>query len=113
MAGTSANIARGCIAALCCGMQVLPLLHIMHDASHAAIGHNETWWKVVGRFTMDWFAGASMMSWHHQHTVGHHVYTNLLGVDPDMPVALQGDPRRLVNRQVRHSSGVGPVLSAV
>jgi hypothetical protein len=94
-------------------MQVLPLLHIMHDASHAAIGHNETWWKVVGRFTMDWFAGASMMSWHHQHTVGHHVYTNLLGVDPDMPVALQGDPRRLVNRQVRHSSGVGPVLSAV
>jgi hypothetical protein len=37
--------------------QVLPLLHIMHDASHTAIGHSETWWKVVGRVTMEWCVG--------------------------------------------------------
>ncbi len=81
--------------------QVLPLLHIMHDASHTAIGRNEKWWKVVGRFSMEWFAGASMMSWQHQHTIGHHVYTNLMGFDPDMPADEEGDPRRLVKRQVR------------
>lgn len=50
--------------------QVLPLLHVMHDASHAAIGHNETWWQVMGRLPLDWMAGASMMQWHHQHVVG-------------------------------------------
>ena len=48
----------------------MPLLHIMHDASHAAIGHNDVWWRAVGRLTLDWMAGACMMSWHHQHVVG-------------------------------------------
>lgn len=71
----------------------------MHDASHTAIGHSETSWKIIGRFCMEWFAGASMMSWHHQHVVGHHIYTNVMGVDPDMPIAADGDPRRLVDRQ--------------
>lgn len=79
--------------------QALPLLHVMHDASHTAIGHNETWWKVMGRLPMDWFAGACMISWHHQHTIGHHLYTNVHGVDPDLPVSLKGDPRRLVHKQ--------------
>ena len=83
-----------------CVCQVLPLLHIMHDASHTAIGPNETWWKVIGRLSMEWYAGASMMSWQHQHTVGHHLYTNLLGFDPDMPAEEEGDVRRLVHRQV-------------
>jgi fatty acid desaturase len=49
---------------------------------------------------MDWFAGASMISWHHQHTIGHHVYTNVMGVDPDMPMETKGDLRRLVHQQV-------------
>lgn len=81
-------------------VQALPLLHVMHDSSHTAFGPNENWWKIAGRFCMDWYAGACMISWHHQHVVGHHIYTNVLGADPDMPVAEEGDPRRLVSRQM-------------
>lgn len=34
-----------------------------------------------------------------QHVVGHHIYTNVYGADPDLPEASEGDPRRLVPRQ--------------
>lgn len=78
---------------------VLPLMHWMHDASHAAIGHTETWWKFLGRLSLEWYQGASMISWHHQHVVGHHVYTNVFEADPDLPVALEGDIRRVVPKQ--------------
>jgi len=44
---------------------------------------------------MDWFAGASIYSWYNQHTIGHHVYTNIMGADPDLPVAEEGDIRRI------------------
>jgi fatty acid desaturase len=44
--------------------------------------------------------GASMVAWHNQHVVGHHVYTNIMGADPDLPVSDQGDLRRIVKRQV-------------
>lgn len=46
--------------------QVLPLLHVMHDASHTSIGRSEASWRFFGRLTMDWICGASMLSWHHQ-----------------------------------------------
>lgn len=82
-------------------VQALPLLHVMHDSSHTAFGGSETWWKAGGRLCMEWYAGASMISWHHQHVVGHHIYTNVFEADPDLPVVHKGDPRRLVSRQVR------------
>jgi len=75
--------------------QALPLLHCMHDASHLAIGSTPSWWYYIGRLTMDWFAGASINSWHHQHILGHHVYTNVMGVDPDLPMVKEGDLRRV------------------
>ena len=78
--------------------QVLPLLHVMHDASHAAIGSSEGGWKLWGRLTLDWMAGCSMMQWHHQHIVGHHQYTNIYLSDPDIPFA-PGDPRFFVSGQ--------------
>jgi hypothetical protein len=31
---------------------------------------------------------------------GHHLYTNLFGIDPDMPLLDKGDVRRIVKRQV-------------
>jgi fatty acid desaturase/predicted heme/steroid binding protein len=80
--------------------QALPLLHTMHDCSHMAFGPNETWWRVGGRLAMDFMAGANMTSWHNQHTVGHHIYTNVVCADPDLPANLEGDIRFLVNRQV-------------
>lgn len=79
--------------------QALCLMHVMHDASHAAVGRTETWWKVGTRGILDWLAGASIISWHHQHIVGHHVYTNVFGADPDLPLVKDGDLRRLVKKQ--------------
>jgi hypothetical protein len=74
------------LAAVVLGVfQAMPLMHAMHDASHAAIGHNEKWWIGVGRLCLDWFAGGSMITWHHQHIIGHHVYTNVFKADPDLP----------------------------
>jgi fatty acid desaturase len=84
------------VAALVFGVfQAMPLLHAMHDASHAAIGHSEVWWKGMGRLCLDWFAGGMMISWHHQHIVGHHVYTNVMMADPDLPYVVSGDVRFL------------------
>jgi fatty acid desaturase len=44
---------------------------------------------------MDWMAGASLTSWHNQHVIGHHIYTNVVGADPDLPLVLEGDIRRV------------------
>lgn len=82
----------------CC--QGMPLTGWMHDASHGSIGHTERWWWAVGRFSLDYVSGSSMLSWRNQHVIGHHVYTNVMGSDPDLPEARDGDPRRLVPEQV-------------
>lgn len=89
------------IAAIVFGFcQALPIVHVMHDASHAAYTKNHRMWSIVGRLTMDWFAGASMSSWLAQHVVGHHNYTNVAGVDPDVPNNFTSDFRRIFQRQV-------------
>ena len=89
-----------CIAAIVYGIfQVMPLLHAMHDASHTAIGPNEMYWKFLGRLTHDWYVGGSMISWHHQHIIGHHQYTNVFLADPDIPYRVDGDLRRIVGDQ--------------
>lgn len=88
------------IAALLFGIcQALPLLHVMHDCSHTSFGPNENWWYIAGRLYLDFYAGCSMTSWHNQHTIGHHIYTNIFKADPDMPKDVKGDIRRLAARQ--------------
>ncbi|CAN0463392.1 unnamed protein product [Ectocarpus sp. 12 AP-2014] len=79
--------------------QALPLLHVMHDSSHTAFGRTQNWHSFGGRLFMDFYAGANLTSWHYQHVVGHHIYTNVFGADPDLPETAEGDPRRLVHRQ--------------
>lgn len=44
--------------------------------------------------------GLSFTAWNTQHIVGHHIYTNVAGVDPDLPVNFKSDIRRIVDRQV-------------
>jgi len=90
--GWPARIAAAILFGVC---QALPLLHSMHDASHLSIGSSPVWWRTIGRLCMDWFAGASIYSWYNQHTIGHHVYTNIMGADPDLPMAETGDMRRI------------------
>ncbi len=80
--------------------EALPLLHIMHDATHTAFGHNQRWWWWGGRLTSDFMVGGSVVHWVHQHNVGHHTYTNLFLVDPDLPNKREFDIRRVVPAQV-------------
>lgn len=54
-----------------------------HDASHFAITHKPWVWKLFGA-CHDVYQGASMYMWIHQHTLGHHPFTNIDGVDPDI-----------------------------
>ena len=80
--------------------QALPLLHVMHDCSHTSFGHSESMWYFWGRLFMDFYVGCSMTSWHNQHTIGHHIYTNIFRADPDIPKDVKdGDLRRIVPLQ--------------
>jgi len=58
-------------------------MHILHDASHCAVTHSPTAWKLIG-VTFDFFVGGSYFAWLHQHSLGHHLYTNVRGADPDL-----------------------------
>lgn len=89
------------IAAIVFGScQAIVLLHMMHDCSHGATSYIPRVWQLLGRVTLDFFAGCSFTSWLYQHVVGHHVYTNVFLADPDLPATKEGDLRRLVDRQV-------------
>lgn len=89
------------VAAITFGVcQALNTLHLMHDASHSAVGNSERWWWGFGRLTLDYISGSSMLAWHNQHVMGHHIYTNVMGSDPDVPQKHEGDPRRLCPQQI-------------
>eukprot|EP00003_Mantamonas_plastica_P026868 TRINITY_DN562_c0_g1_i1.p1 TRINITY_DN562_c0_g1~~TRINITY_DN562_c0_g1_i1.p1 ORF type:complete len:352 (-),score=93.24 TRINITY_DN562_c0_g1_i1:562-1617(-) len=65
----------------------------LHDASHMTIGHNPLVWKFFGA-THDLINGASFFVWIHQHVLGHHPYTNVGGMDPDIDT-VEHDIRRI------------------
>jgi len=48
---------------------------------------------------MDVFSACSFEAWLHQHTVGHHIYTNVLSIDPDCPMEATDDIRRILPHQ--------------
>ena len=70
-----------------------------HDSSHFSITHKPWVWRVFGS-VHDLFHGASIFMWIHQHTMGHHPFTNIDGRDPD--IATHGskpDLRRIKHQQ--------------
>jgi len=54
--------------------------------SHFSISHNPTVWRALGALH-DFLNGASAFVWAYQHTLGHHPYTNVDEVDPDIITA--------------------------
>ena len=70
--------------------QGMLLIHTMHDCSHTSFTHSPIIWKFMGRICLDLTTGNSFDAWLHQHTVGHHEYTNILEVDPDVPMQAHG-----------------------
>eukprot|EP00731_Ephydatia_muelleri_P023135 Em0015g718a len=65
-----------------------------HDASHFAVTHKPWVWRLVGS-VHDFYHGASMFVWIHQHVLGHHPYTNIDGADPDIQTSTSEDIRRI------------------
>lgn len=76
-----------CLAVLCAALsgvfRALMGLHVLHDASHAALGNVKSLWHVLGAYGNDFINGTSYYCWLHQHIILHHCYTNVHGVDMD------------------------------
>uniref|UniRef100_A0A1X7URQ1 Cytochrome b5 heme-binding domain-containing protein n=1 Tax=Amphimedon queenslandica TaxID=400682 RepID=A0A1X7URQ1_AMPQE len=71
---------------------------IGHDVSHFAVTHSPWVWRavrIVGQVT----SGLSMYCWTYQHIFGHHSYTSVDGVDPDVYTTDHNDVYRLKERQ--------------
>lgn len=91
------NILVSTACAVCLGFCTGSIgVSIQHDANHGAYSNNPTLNKYMG-WTLD-VMGASSYVWKQQHVVGHHVYTNVDGLDPDIRVS-DPDVRRLTERQ--------------
>jgi len=71
------------LAALHGVTEALFAIHVMHDACHAAVSHKPKVWKYLGA-CFDLLTGSSFFAWNHQHVLGHHLYTNIRGADPDV-----------------------------
>lgn len=75
-------LAIACLLALLfftCGLEFC----IMHDASHGAYSTQRWLNKFALNFTLGVLGGCSV-SWHQEHVVRHHGFTNILGSDPDV-----------------------------
>ena len=71
-----------------------------HDSSHFSITHKPWMWRIFGA-VHDLFHGASIFMWIHQHTMGHHPFTNVDGKDPDIQThENQPDLRRIKETQL-------------
>ena len=87
------------VAAIAGLFTALVAMTVGHDGNHYAITHKPWIWTwcffVSGSLT-----GYSSLSWRTQHTYGHHMFTNIDGVDPDIHTAPKGpDVRRIKPRQ--------------
>lgn len=78
---------------------------IQHDANHGAYSNNPSLNKYFGCL-LD-VVGASSYMWKQQHVIGHHVYTNVDGLDPDIRVK-DPDVRRVTMGQPWRAYQVGP-----
>lgn len=63
----------------------LSMVHLWHDLGHASYGRNSNVWSYFGSFG-EIMVGHSMEMWKHRHCVGHHIYTNVSGADPDLGI---------------------------
>ena len=93
----SANVAffpLACVFAVLHGVCKAEVgVSIQHDANHGAYSKNK---KVLHamQLTLD-IVGASSFMWKQQHVVGHHAFTNVEDIDPDIRCDEKNDVRRV------------------
>ncbi|EFC50633.1 predicted protein [Naegleria gruberi] len=63
----------------------LALVHVVHDLGHGSFTDFPTVWRLIGNFG-SYVLGQSFYVWTIRHNVGHHVYTNMSEIDPDVGV---------------------------
>jgi len=70
-------------------------INTMHASSHFAVSHKPWVWRWLDWFCFDLLMGGSSMAWNYQHVIGHHQHTNVFKADPDLPIVVEGDVRRV------------------
>lgn len=63
----------------------LSMVHLWHDLSHYCYSDSPSVWSWFG-WAGTFFTGHSMDIWRHRHVLGHHIYTNVCGIDPDLGI---------------------------
>ncbi|RHZ54733.1 hypothetical protein Glove_423g15 [Diversispora epigaea] len=76
-------------------------LNQLHDSSHFSVTHDPFVWRILGA-THDFLNGCSNLIWMYQHVLGHHIYTNIAGADPDI-LTRDPDIRRIKPNQPWYS----------
>jgi fatty acid desaturase len=71
------SLLHGLAAALIC-------LTAVHEASHSAVSHTPSLWKLIGVLSHNFINGANFLAWQNQHVAGHHLLTNVHEGDPDV-----------------------------
>lgn len=74
------------LAAICVSgcFKAMMGFHTMHDCSHSAMTKYGNFSQAIGHICNTFISGHSFLSWQHQHVIGHHLYCNVKGVDPDV-----------------------------
>jgi len=87
-----------CLCSLVVGTShALISLMPVHEASHGASTSSPWMWRFLGAMH-DWLLGASFYNWLHQHLLGHHPFTQVEQLDPDI-VTADPDARRIKTSQ--------------
>jgi len=93
----SANVAffpLACVFAVLHGVCKAEVgVSIQHDANHGAYSNNKKVMHAM-QLTLD-VVGASSFMWKQQHVVGHHAFTNVEDIDPDIRCDEKNDVRRV------------------
>jgi cytochrome b involved in lipid metabolism len=66
--------------------------HCKHDTSHGVLIRRHPYLHNFIVFCDEFLLGGSLWAWLHQHVIGHHVFTNVAGLDPDLPMPSNSSP---------------------
>ena len=58
-------------------------LYLQHDACHSSFTRSPMTWDIMRR-AYELMTGLSSVIWIHQHVLGHHPFTNVMDLDPDI-----------------------------
>jgi acyl-lipid (8-3)-desaturase len=79
----------------------LMMVHPAHDVSHNCFTRYELVWKFFNDFGSV-LLGISGEVWMHRHVFGHHIFTNVSGVDPDLGIYKASPKEELLKYRAKH-----------